>query len=183
MGRSPPFAQLHRLDRWNRHHRLRDSTVELSVPLDVRAEAHRNPRGHDLDNPPQGVSPLWSSLNHLHEPARGSLIEGASLALVRSQGERLRIFALEPPRRFIQRLCCDVADSGHEGTDLDAQIPEQGATHGAKRDADRGFPRGRSLQNVSQILEVVVLETACEVRVARTRNSYRVWVRTAWLRL
>ena len=56
-------ADLHPFDRLNAHQRLRQTAVELAVPLRMRAQPRRQAQGHNLEDTAQGIAFFFALLD------------------------------------------------------------------------------------------------------------------------
>src|SRR5690606_18165462 len=151
----PAVADLAGLNGRHAHHRLRQATVELAVPLRVRAQAHRHVPEPRLDDAAEGVALLLGLVDARHDPLLGLAVERPQRALVELRDAR-------PVHAAVAR---DAAEADHAGAALDAGHLEQPEGDGAGRDAAGRLAGRRALQDVAEVL-VAVLDAAGQVGVA-----------------
>ena len=158
-------ADANRLDRRNRHQRLREPAVELAVPLDVAAEADGHAGGDDLEAAAHRVSRRFRRVNRLDHPLRRLFIHAAKRRVV-WQRRGLR----ERHGRAFGKM--DAADREDVAGDADAGGCQQLAGDGAGGDPRRGLARARPLEDVAHVV-AAVLGDAGQVGMPRPRPRDR----------
>src|SRR4029079_19560011 len=142
-GDARPDADPDALDRRNRHQRLREAAVELPIPLDVTAEAHRDARGDDLEGAAERIAGLAGAIDLRDHLALELDVDAAQRGIVRQPAG-----ASEIDRAGIGQR--DAAEGKDRAGDAEAGGREQLAWDGASRDAGRGLARAGALQDVAQ---------------------------------
>ena len=165
-------ADADRLDRRDRHQRLREPAVEPAVPLGEAAEAGRHAVGHDLEDAAQRVAGVAGRVDGRDHPRVGVSVQRSVWRC--------------PPRWPAMRVEADRAGGGRRrrrwrSRGCRSSTPMAASSWRASRaggDARRRFPRARPFEDVAQIV-VAVLQRAGEVGVARPRTRDRRAVRAA----
>ena len=159
-------ADADRLDGVDAHDRLAEASVELAIPLHVRAEARRHAGRDDLERAAERVAGFARRVDRGHHPL-------LDVARRRSGAAHLR----EPPALRRRRpsgssRSIDVANRRHMAGDADAEAAQQLARQAAGGDARRRLARAGALEHVADVV-VAVLDGAGEVGVARAGAASR----------
>ena len=146
------------LDRGNGHQGLRQSPVELAVPLHVAAEADRHARHHHLEVASERVTRDACSVDGLDHRALRVGVDAANGGIDGDVGNSTNTGARASGRGRRP-------DAGHVTRDADPEAGQQLAGERSSRDTRRGFARARPLQDVAQVVHLV-LHSAREVGVS-----------------
>ncbi len=160
-----PEADLGALDRVDGAEGLRQETVELAVPLNVRTEPDRTAERHHLEHAAERVTGGFCLVDGLDHGALGARIGAPHLRGLRALPDLLP-GQLEPSD-------ADAADLRHVAQDRDPELGEQTPGDAGDRDPRRGLARARALENIADVV-MAVLHGAGEIGVAGSRAGHRL---------
>ncbi len=141
--------------------RMRETPVELAIPLHVAAESDRKPRRDHLDYAAQRVAGFFARVDLFDDRALGDRIGNPHLRFFRDAPQ---VRATEIVRRF--NLGC--ADTHDVAQHVNSEWPQKLHRERADRDARRSLTRRRALEHIANIVKIV-FEHARQIRVSRTR--------------
>jgi hypothetical protein len=163
IGFSSNFDALHGLDA---HHRLRQSPVELAIPLNVASEPRHHARGDDLEHAAQRVARVRTLADRVLHLRLGNGLGTREIARACAGAQIVE----RQPRGKVD---CNPADLHDVREDIDSHGAEKLPTHSADCGARGGLTRTRSLENVAKIV-TVVLQAPREVRMPGAGASERL---------
>lgn len=160
-----PATDADGLDRLNRHQRLCEQAIELSVPLRVAAQAGWNPVRDDFERTADGIAGFTRGVHggshggaHLGICAPDSILIGQSGHCREVVGQRVGD--------------CRTANRGDVAHNLNAQVPEERARDSASRHARGCFASARPLKHVPHVV-ALVFQAAREVSMTRAWSRDR----------
>jgi hypothetical protein len=169
--RDEPVADLHALDRLDAHQRRGQLRVQPTVPVDVGAQARRQPKARTSTTPPR-VSP--SSVRRFHlGHHRAPRLQGPACAPGRRQVPRP-----DPARQVgTPYQTASRADGDRVRDQRDSVgLPQKGRGHSSQSDPGRRLTRRGPLQDRAGVVEPVLLH-AHQVGVTGTRRGSAVLFR------
>src|SRR6476646_1427170 len=152
-------ADLHPFHRRDGHDRRADASVELAVPRDVRAEAHRQPVHDDLADAAEGVAGPFGCVDALDHLRLGVRVERAALRGVR--------YLVELRGHWIGAYRVHAAKMHEVAADGDTELREQAPRNRAGSDARGRLACRCALEDVARVL-TIVLEDPGEIGVTRS---------------
>src|ERR1043165_8223050 len=159
-ARLRPRADRDCLHCWNRHHCLRQQSIEFEIPRLMRTQTRHDSACNDFENAAQPVALLSSLVDEFDHSLLRFVIGAVQRRVVGNRGDRVPI--------QLERRVGNAAELDHVTAYLDTKGCEQLFRESTTRDARRSFTGGGALEDVAEIA-YVILQTAGQIGVTRLR--------------